>query len=65
MSIKIWTPEGLQIKVDSFLPTNSKREGVLAEVACPISSEDLKLDLTEAGGKGCLTLEKARLAGKS
>jgi len=39
-------------------------EGVLAEVACPTSSENLKLDLTEAGGKGCLTFEKARLAGK-
>jgi len=58
-------PKGLQIKVDSFLPTHSKREGVVAEVACLVGSEDLKLDLTEAGGKGCLTLEKARLAGKS
>jgi len=40
-------------------------EGVLAQVACLVSSEDLKLDLTEAGGKGCLALEKARFAGKS
>jgi hypothetical protein len=38
---------------------------VLAEVACLVGSENLKLDLTEAGGKGCLTFEKARLAGKS
>jgi len=65
MSIKIWTPKGLQTKVDSFLPTHSKREGVVAEIARLVGSKDLKLDLTEAGGKGCLTFEKAQLAGKS
>jgi hypothetical protein len=50
---------GRNINVFSNLRCHTKVDGVLAEIACLVGSEDLKLNLIEACWGSCLALEKA------